>query len=138
MFFKAVVRARLKLIEVPARLGDPNNGNVEIATLHHRLQSREDLFIGEIARGAKENKRVRLCTLHMLLLNGQMQRHGSPTHFKAVPIRPSPKSRSAGQYWPIHLASMTTVSFISWEYMSCMARWTPATVRRTSSAEVCQ
>src|ERR671915_732403 len=68
MLLKAVLRSRPELIDTPARSGDADDRHVEASTLHHRLQCREDFLVGEIARCAKENQRVRVGIIHGYLL----------------------------------------------------------------------
>ena len=57
-FSRLSARPRLELVEIPARLGHADHRHVEVAALHHRLQRREDLLVGQIARGAEEHQRV--------------------------------------------------------------------------------
>ena len=47
-----------ELVEVPAGLGHADDRHVEVAALHHRLQRREDLLVGEVAGRAEEDQRV--------------------------------------------------------------------------------
>src|SRR5215469_15351675 len=58
MFLQAVFRASAKLINIPSSFGYANDGHVQVASLHHRLQRGENLSVGEIASGTEENKRV--------------------------------------------------------------------------------
>src|SRR4029077_5738900 len=58
MFLQAVLCARGQLIEIPSSFCDSDHGNVEVPSFHHRLQGRENLFVGEIAGGAKKNECV--------------------------------------------------------------------------------
>src|ERR1044071_7446159 len=58
MFLQAVLCASAKLIEIPSSFCDSDYWNVEVSSFHHRLQGREDLFVGEIAGGAKKNECV--------------------------------------------------------------------------------
>src|ERR1700739_3103139 len=58
MFLQTVFRASAKLIEVPSSFGDPNHGDVEVSSFHHRLQGRENLLVGKIAGGAEKNECV--------------------------------------------------------------------------------
>jgi len=46
----------LKLLERPAALGYADDGNIERAALHHRVQRREYFLIREIARSAEEHQ----------------------------------------------------------------------------------
>jgi hypothetical protein len=36
----------------------PDDRDVEVAVLQHRLQRREDLLVGEVAGGAEEDERI--------------------------------------------------------------------------------
>ena len=58
VFLQAVVRAGLKLFEVPTGFGHADDRHVEVAALHHRLQRREDLLVGQIAGGAEKDQGV--------------------------------------------------------------------------------
>ena len=58
VLFQAVAGAGAKLLEVPSRLRNTYDRNVEVAALDHRLQRRKDLLVGEIAGRAEENERV--------------------------------------------------------------------------------
>ena len=60
VLLEAVAGAGLELFEIPAGLGDPDHRNVEVAALQHRLQRREDLLVGEVARRPEEHQRVRV------------------------------------------------------------------------------
>ena len=64
VLLEAVARPRLELVEVPAGLGDADDRHVEVAALHHRLQRREDLLVGEVAGGAEEDERVGVRVAH--------------------------------------------------------------------------
>src|SRR5262249_30236850 len=48
--------ARDELVAVPAREGGSDDGNVEAAPAGQRLQRGEDLLVGEVAGGAKEDQ----------------------------------------------------------------------------------
>jgi hypothetical protein len=54
MLFEAVLRAGRQLIEVPSGPGHPDHRYLEVAAFHHRLQSRKDLLVCEVAGGAEE------------------------------------------------------------------------------------
>ena len=54
----AGVRALFELIERPAGLGDADDGYIEGAAAHHRLQCRKDFLVGKISGGPEENKCV--------------------------------------------------------------------------------
>ena len=58
VLLEAVLGAGLELVEVPAGLGHADDRHVEVAALHHRLQRREDLLVGQIAGGAEEDQGV--------------------------------------------------------------------------------
>ena len=58
VLLEAVARPGLELVEVPAGLGHADHRHVEVAALHHRLQRREDLLVGQVAGGAEEHQRV--------------------------------------------------------------------------------
>jgi hypothetical protein len=58
MFFQAVFRASAKLINIPSSFGYADNRYIQVPAFHHCLQCWEDLFEGEIAGGAEENKCV--------------------------------------------------------------------------------
>src|SRR5262249_25958011 len=68
VFLQAVLRASAELIEVPSSFRDTDDRNVEVPSFEHGLQRRKDFFVGKIARGAKENERVRVGTGHELSL----------------------------------------------------------------------
>src|SRR6476620_11744864 len=69
MLLDAVAGAGLELIETPPGFGYTDNGNVEPAVLYHRLQLREDLLVGEVARGAEEHKGIRANCFHRRVSN---------------------------------------------------------------------
>src|SRR5262249_12034608 len=50
--------ARTKLIESPAGFRDTDDGHVEVTAPHQRLESRKDLLVREISRGAEEYQSV--------------------------------------------------------------------------------
>ncbi len=54
----AGVSALPELIEIPAGLGDADNGHLQGAAAHHGLQCRKDLFVGKISGGSEEDKCV--------------------------------------------------------------------------------
>jgi hypothetical protein len=60
MFLQAVVRPRAKLINIPSGFGYADDGHIEMSSLYHRLQGREDLFVSKIACGPEEHERVRV------------------------------------------------------------------------------
>jgi hypothetical protein len=58
VLLEAVTGAGLELVEVPARLGHADHRHAKVPTLEHRLQRREDLLVGQVARGAEEHQGV--------------------------------------------------------------------------------
>ena len=58
MLFERVFGAGFELVEVPAGLGDADDGDVEGSALDHRLQRGKDFFVGEVAGGAEEDEGV--------------------------------------------------------------------------------
>jgi hypothetical protein len=59
VFLQARARPVVQLLDRPARPGHPDNRSGEVVTLDHALQRGEDLLVGEVARGAEEDQRVR-------------------------------------------------------------------------------
>ena len=57
-FSMLLAGSRLQLFESPAALGDADDRNIEHAALHHGLQRRKDLLVGEIPGRAEEHERV--------------------------------------------------------------------------------
>src|SRR5215469_8443710 len=68
VFLQAVFRASAELIKAPSGFGYADYRNVEVSSLHHRLQRWKNLLVGEIACGAEENQRVGMQTCHENLL----------------------------------------------------------------------
>ena len=64
MLLDAVARARAKLIDAPARLGDADDRHVQVAALHHRLQRREDFLVSQVARGAEKDECIGMRIVH--------------------------------------------------------------------------
>ena len=58
MLLERVFGAGFELVEVPAGLGDADDGDVEGAAFDHRLERGEDFFVGEVAGGAEEDEGV--------------------------------------------------------------------------------
>ena len=56
--FEAGLGAVLQLFQVPARLGDADDRDVEPLVAHEGLKGREDLLVGEIAGRAEEDEGV--------------------------------------------------------------------------------
>ena len=69
VLLEAVARPGPELVEVPAGLGHADDRHVEVAALHHRLQRREDLLVGQIAGGAEEDQGVGMGFAHRDLLS---------------------------------------------------------------------
>src|SRR5262245_17125956 len=67
VFFQAIFGTSTKLIEIPSRLGDANDGNVEVPSLYHPLQGREDFLVRKVAGSAEEYERIRMQTRHECL-----------------------------------------------------------------------
>ena len=65
VFFEAVFRARFQLVQIPARFRDADHRHIEVTAFDHRLQRRENLLVGEVAGGAKENQSVGLHCSHV-------------------------------------------------------------------------
>jgi hypothetical protein len=61
---KALAGVDLELVEVPAGLSDADDAHVELAAFGEALKRREDLLVGEIARGPEEDKCVRCDLIH--------------------------------------------------------------------------
>src|ERR1700730_12526482 len=58
MTAKAVLGARLQLINVPSRLGNADDWYIEPFVTNQSLQRGKNLLVGKVARGAKENDRI--------------------------------------------------------------------------------
>src|SRR6202040_1573856 len=58
VFLQAVVRPRAKLIQIPSGLGYTNHRYIKMSALHHRLQRRENLLVGEVTGCAEEDQSV--------------------------------------------------------------------------------
>src|SRR2546428_7132953 len=67
VFLKAVKGSRPELIKIPARLRHPNDRHVQVSALHHALQRRKNLFVGQIARCSEEDQGVRMQIAHLHL-----------------------------------------------------------------------
>ena len=59
VFVDAGTCALEQLVTCPARFGHPNHGHLERSAACHAVQGGEDLLIGQVARGAEEDERVR-------------------------------------------------------------------------------
>ena len=65
VFFQALLGARFQLIEIPSSLGDADDGDVESLIANQVLQRRENLLVGEIARGSEKYKGIRHSVRHV-------------------------------------------------------------------------
>src|SRR5262245_61137862 len=54
----AVLRARAKLIERPAGLGDADYWHVEVPAPRHAMQGRKDLLVGEVTCCTEEHEGI--------------------------------------------------------------------------------
>ena len=68
MLLEAVTGPCPELVEVPAGLGYADDWHFEVATFQHRLQRREDLLVGQIARRAEEDQGVGVGIAHHSLV----------------------------------------------------------------------
>jgi hypothetical protein len=66
----ALPRARVDAARVLGIASDRHHGRVEPAALHHRVQRREDLLEGEVARGSEDHERIRRDPSHAILPSG--------------------------------------------------------------------
>src|SRR5262249_35538814 len=64
VLLEAVLGTGLEPFEVPAGLGHADHRDVEVATLDHRLQGREDLLVREVSGCAEEDERVGMNAAH--------------------------------------------------------------------------
>jgi hypothetical protein len=60
----ALPGAGAELLQRPALLRHPDHRDVEMPPLHQRLQRREYLLVGEVARRSEEDQRVGLRRVH--------------------------------------------------------------------------
>ena len=67
MTAKAVLGARLQLIERPSRLGNTNDRYIEPFVTNQSLQRGKNLLVGKVARGAKEDDRIRNRMAHSMV-----------------------------------------------------------------------
>ena len=79
VLLEALLRARPHLVEAPARLRDADDGDVQAPAFQHRLERREDLLVGEVARGPEEDERVRPCGNHRVVLTSPASRDARRT-----------------------------------------------------------
>src|SRR5580704_4588306 len=61
---KAVLCARLQLVERPSRLGNADDRYIEPFVTNKSLQRGKNLLVGKIACGAKENDRIGNRSVH--------------------------------------------------------------------------
>jgi hypothetical protein len=54
----AVQRPRLQPIQIPSRLGDPNDRDLQVMPFHQCLQRWKNLLVGKISGRAKEYQRI--------------------------------------------------------------------------------
>src|SRR5215472_16201262 len=57
----------MHLLEIPTRLGDPNDWDTQAAPLDHRLQIGEDLLVSKVASRTKEDQGIRSNVIHTSL-----------------------------------------------------------------------
>src|SRR5262249_53290077 len=76
MFFDAVARTSLELLQVPSRLGDADHRNFKMAAPHHRLQRGEDFLERQVARGAEEDQGVGVSAVHRISSRARLFRGG--------------------------------------------------------------
>src|SRR6516164_2894023 len=67
VLFDGVLDAGVELLEIPTRLGDANDRNIQVPPLDHRLQVEKDLFVSEVASRTKEDQRIRTNLIHTSL-----------------------------------------------------------------------
>src|SRR5579863_4829883 len=69
VFFQAVLGPGAKLVEVPARFRDPDDGYLEMPAFDHRLQRGKDFLVGQVAGCSEKDQRVRMDSIiHVDLL----------------------------------------------------------------------
>src|SRR5882724_469378 len=64
VLFQTVFGSGTKLVQIPSGFGDADDGYIQMAALHHRLQGRENFLVGQVARGPEENEGVRVGIRH--------------------------------------------------------------------------
>ena len=101
MLLQALAAPGPELIEGPAGLGHADHRHVEVAALDHRLQRREDLLVGEIARGAEEDAGVGVTSHHGLLMRSPRRLLDVPAELEAhrrehlvLEVRLAPRAES--------------------------------------------
>src|SRR4029077_21218142 len=70
VLLQAVGRPRTKLIQIPSGFGYTDHRYIKMSALHHRLQRRENLLVGQVTGCAEEDQRVGMRIAHMLFLSG--------------------------------------------------------------------
>src|SRR6266581_4492421 len=68
VFLQAVARPRTKLIQIPSGFGYTDHGHIKTSALHHRLQRRENLLVGQVAGCPEEDQSVGMRIAHTLFL----------------------------------------------------------------------
>src|SRR5262245_45018571 len=68
MFLKAVMRPRPELVEIPTSFGHADDRHIQVSTLDHRLQCRENLFVGQIPSRTEKDQSIRMGNIHSFLL----------------------------------------------------------------------
>src|SRR6266446_1053908 len=68
VFLQAVVRPRAKLIKIPSGFGYTDHRYIKMSALHHRLQRRENLLVGQVTGCTEEDQSVGMRIAHTLLL----------------------------------------------------------------------
>ena len=87
MFLQAILCPRAKLIEIPSGLGYANHGYIKMSALHHRLQGRENLLVGQVPGCTEEDQSVGMQVAHELFLSSRPLRRRRAI---LLPILPSP------------------------------------------------
>ena len=64
MLHDAVATTVFKIVQRPAGFGYTHDGPLQLAALGEPLEGRENLLVGKIPRGTKENQRIRHNLLH--------------------------------------------------------------------------
>src|SRR6516225_9549193 len=67
VLFDGGLDAGVELLEIPTRLGNANDRNVQVAPFDHGLQAGKDLFVSEIASRTKEDQSIRTNVTHKSL-----------------------------------------------------------------------
>src|SRR6266436_6425883 len=84
VFLQAVVRPRAKLIQIPSGFGYTDHGYIKMSALHHRLQRRENLLVGQVTGCAEEDQRVGMRIAHRLFLSSGSRVFGG---FRRMPAK---------------------------------------------------